>query len=326
MKCHVSFGVLLCSVALLACKPKQTAVVGQVFIVTRGAENVRLGAVEVLLIERPQVADFLGKVEASVESRIALRRQELIAAEKMAKKAKADYDSFTRIKPNPEIWLDPQLYFRNRSFLANDFFDRDATCVEIKSQIEALWRQRDTLSGPLDALNAKWKLVHERLLSPGTWGDMDTLEALDKKIQPLQAQWEQNVAEANSLIQKLKDIVDLAEAERKGNLEGVERRFVIAQAILENSPTAEDYLRDFSPVPTQKAITDADGRFSFTYPCNKPFAVFATAQRRVTGLTEKYYWLINAPTTEERPEVFLSNNNLIFVDPDGYFKQKPKQL
>jgi hypothetical protein len=326
MKCRLFFGVLLCSVALVGCKPSQIAVVGQVFIVTKGAENVRLGAVEVLLVERPQATDLLGKIEASVESRIALRRQELIATEEMVKKVKADFDSFRMIKPNPEIWLDPQLYFRNRSFLANPFFDRDVTCVEMKSRIETLWQQRDILSSPLNALNAQWKLVHERLLNSGAWGDMDTLEALEKKIQPLQAKWEHNVDEANSLVSKLKEIVDLAEAERKDQLERAERRLMTAQKVLEGSPTPEDYLQDLSPVPTDKAITDADGRFSFTYPRNKPFAVFASAQRRVAGLTEKYYWLINAPTTGERPEIFLNNNNLIFVDPDGFFKLKPKQL
>src|ERR1017187_5424759 len=41
---------ILLSAGLLGCKPKETALAGQVFIVTRGAENIKLGAVEVLLI------------------------------------------------------------------------------------------------------------------------------------------------------------------------------------------------------------------------------------------------------------------------------------
>jgi hypothetical protein len=99
---------------------RRTTVAGQVFIVTRGAENVKLGAVEVLLIERAQVTDFLQKREAVVESRVALRRQELAEAEESAQKAKADYDLFTRTKPNPDLWSAS----RKGTILTNDFFSR----------------------------------------------------------------------------------------------------------------------------------------------------------------------------------------------------------
>ena len=44
----------------------------------------------------------------------------------------------------------------------------------------------------------------------------------------------------------------------------------------------------------------------------------------VLNKTEKYYWLVNAPTNAESVQIFLSNNNLVEIDPDGYFALKPK--
>ena len=63
--------------AALGCKPKATTVSGQVFIVTKGAENVKLGAVEILLIEKPQVTEFLQKKQPAIESEMASKQEEL---------------------------------------------------------------------------------------------------------------------------------------------------------------------------------------------------------------------------------------------------------
>jgi hypothetical protein len=35
-------------------------------------------------------------------------------------------------------------------------------------------------------------------------------------------------------------------------------------------------------------------------------------------------WLVNAPSGVETAQLFLSNNNLVTVDLDGYFRIKPK--
>jgi hypothetical protein len=50
---------------------------------------------------------------------------------------------------------------------------------------------------------------------------------------------------------------------------------------------------------------------------------FAKAERVVGTKTEKYFWLVNAPTNSEIAQVLLSNQNLVYADPDGYFKIKP---
>jgi len=40
--------------------------------------------------------------------------------------------------------------------------------------------------------------------------------------------------------------------------------------------------------------------------------------------TEKYCWLVDAPKSSQSGEFFLNNNNLTSLDPDDYFRVKPK--
>ena len=52
------------TLGLDGCKPRETTATGHIFTVTRGAENIKLGAVEVLLIEKSEVSNFLQKKTA----------------------------------------------------------------------------------------------------------------------------------------------------------------------------------------------------------------------------------------------------------------------
>jgi hypothetical protein len=63
--------------AVAGCKPKETTLSGQVFIVTKGAENFKLGDVEVLLIEKSQVTNYLQKKQPAIESKLTLAQEEL---------------------------------------------------------------------------------------------------------------------------------------------------------------------------------------------------------------------------------------------------------
>ena len=213
MKAYLFFPVILLTVGLLGCKPKITSVTatGQIFIVTRGADNIKLGAVEVLLIEQQQAHDLLRRKQPVIASTIASRQ----AAYKLAK------DEHEKI------------------FAA---YSGDRTSTKLYQETVVAERRRDA---------AKEK--HD-----------------------------------------------------------------------ENFPTGEDYFVDFSPAVVQKTFSDAEGRFSLTYSRDKSFALYAKAQRTVLNETERYYWLVNAPTNSESAQVFLSNNNLVFVDPDGFFEVKPK--
>lgn len=98
----------------------------------------------------------------------------------------------------------------------------------------------------------------------------------------------------------------------------------LAAIVTKLESAAEIYFQSFSPSILQKTATDADGRFSLSYPRDKTFTLFAKAERTVGEKTKKYFWLINAPSGVDKAQIFLTSDNLVFADPDGYFQIKPK--
>jgi len=249
---------------------RQTTVTGQVFIVTRGADNVKLGAVEVLLIEKPQVTDFLQKKQPAIESVIASRQQALATAKEDAQKAQAAFDWFlTKGRPAP-----------------------DADFVRINAQIDVILKQEAALNRQFYSLDAQYDLAKRADNSARADALLEQEEAI---IQTMK----QKGAEAALLLEKGKDALRRADAEETNKFEVAKSRVVSAEAQLENSPTAEDCLADFLPVVFEKTLTDADGKFSFAYPCDKALTIFASAQRAVLNETESITgWSMRRPTPE----------------------------
>ena len=262
MRFCLNCAAILLTIILLGCKPKQTAVTGQIFIVTRGAENVKLGAVEVLLVEKSQVVEFLQKKQSDIESKIASRRQELANAQHESANQQAVIA--TKVAPAKEDVEKAKADYK--SFITNESLYTGAKAGEKFKVMES---------------------AESRLA--GVW---DTLESARAQLDDLQS------------------------------------RVVVATALFENAstPTIEDYLTGFSPIVVQKAISDADGKFFLIYPRSKSLTILASGQRTVSGKTEKYYWIVDAPTNIKTTQVLLNNNNLVFVDPDGYFKLKPRPI
>lgn len=67
-------------IGLAGCKPKETTITGNVFIAASGGMSFRLGAVEVLLIERQQVANYLQKRQAVISDKIKLATRAMLEA------------------------------------------------------------------------------------------------------------------------------------------------------------------------------------------------------------------------------------------------------
>jgi len=107
-------------------------------------------------------------------------------------------------------------------------------------------------------------------------------------------------------------------------IEFLQKQFTEAQTRLMATPSTDIYFKDFSPIVFQKTTTDADGKFLILYPLDKKLTIFAKTERLVGDKKETYFWLVNAPAGVEKAQLFLSNNNLVTVDPDGFFKIKPK--
>jgi hypothetical protein len=282
---------------LAGCKPKATTVSGQVFIVTKGADNVKLGAVEILLIEKSQVTGFLQKKQPAIDLEMASKRQELTNAEQEVATALGNADK-------------AQAYFD--WFMVNKPYKTNADRVNIKSQWDNLLKQyvRQT--------NYVEQLSHDVDKTDAFFAALKMREKMAEKLNSLNDELDAiKLAAVAAETSKLKGI--------KANLEQANSHAETEKTNLDNSPTVADYLADFSPVIIQKTLSDSDGKFSFTYPRDKTLTIFAHAQRMVLDKTETYYWLVDAPTNAETAQIFLSNNNLVIADPDSYFKLKPKE-
>ena len=173
MKTLFCFLVVLASLILSGCKPKEATVSGQIFIVTRGGESIKLGSVQVQIIEKQSLVEFLKQKQAAID----------------------------------------------------------------------LPRERDVA----DATGKK---------------DLDAIKAaIDAKYAPY--------------------------------------------------PSTETYLDDFSPMAVRSVVSDADGKFSISYPREIPSLIYAKAERETDSGTEKYYWLLNAYPDADNWHPMLSNDNLI---------------
>ncbi len=301
------FSILIFAVlfGLVGCKPKETMLSGQVFIVTKGAENIKLGDVAILLIEKSQVTDFLQKKESAVKVEAASRFEAYTNAVQQYTEAQTRFNWFTTNKP----------------------YETNADWIKMKTHVDDLNRQyiqqtneANHLQAYIDKVNDAWTASNyrdENLSMARNNALSAQTTVLEKSVKTIE-KWA-------SLRKELWDFETAANAEASNKLEAAKSDIIKADKALESYPTAEGYLVDFLPVVVQKTLSDADGKFSFTYPRNKSFTIFASTQRMVLNKTEKYYWLVNAPTNVESVQLFLSNNNLVEVDPDRYFVLKPKE-
>ncbi|HEY3931862.1 MAG TPA: hypothetical protein VGM58_05775 [Verrucomicrobiae bacterium] len=272
-------------VALTGCK-RETMLSGQMFSVTQGADNVKLGDVEILLIEKSQVADFLQKKQLVIEAETKSRFQEYANAVQKYKEAQTRFNWFTTSKP----------------------YETNADWIKMKSRSDSLYEQyvqqtnhADQLQAYIDKVNDAWAVSHyeDDSLSAARNNALNAqTTVLEKSVETMET-WA-------SLRKELFDIETTANVEASNKLEIAESDVMKVNKTIENYPTSEDYFQNFSPVVFQKTISDSDGKFSFSYPPNKSFTIFARAQRMILNKTETYYWLINAPTGSKAVQILLS--------------------
>jgi len=307
-------GLLLFAVA--GCKPKEATLSGQVFIVTKGAENFKLGDVEVFLIEKPQVTDYLQKKQPAIESELSSKRQAITNAEQEVAVAKTNanmaevyFDWFTENKP----YKTNADYFKADSGWTNLFrqYVRQTNYVQrvlayTTNQIQSIGDANNNFTVAENALTAA---VNKR-------------EEMAKQLNSLT---DQKTAIKTAALAAERDKLEFA----KSRVAKANSHIDAAMTVLDNSPIVADYFEDIFPHDlngVKKTISDSDGKFSFSYPIEKPFTIFVRAQRAVLDKTETYCWLVDAPKGVKVAQILLSNNNLAFVDRDGYFKLKPKEV
>lgn len=281
----------------IGCKPKSTSLTGQVFIATAGGTSFKLGAVEIQLIDKKQVVEFLSKQRAAFDLKIQSQKKKLIAikadiekAKVEARKAQVEFDFYVQSK----AWRTSEAYTNAEAEIVRC---TDGIAAWDK-QISILNNKRDFM-GVRAAVGARTSFVFK---STKAQNDLDEIERA-----AIRSAEGQNNARQSVLL-------------------SLEAKVATINNSINTPPLPDDYLSGFSPTTTQKTITDADGNFSISYLRNEQFTIYSRAQRAVMDNTEKYCWLINAPSGIETGRVSLNNQNLAEFDPDGYFNLKPATL
>lgn len=275
---------------LAGCKPKPTTLTAQVFIVTKGAENVKLGDVEILLIEKSWMTNYLETRQPTIESMLEAKQQE--------------------IKNGTYL----QCYKTNADYIniSSDYHTLQAKVENLQADWDTFNKQENTAQTKEDAWAKQCALYPDSDVAQKHYSDAkDEVALLLEKMTTTTDQTQPLVDEMKPLVNQM-DVIRLKVTSTE-------------KEKLENHPTPADYFEDFSPAIAQKTTTDSDGKFYLSYPSKKAFTIFAHAQRLVLDKTETYYWLVDAPTGTKTAQILLSNNNLVFADPDGYFKIKPKE-
>jgi hypothetical protein len=260
--------------------------------------------VEVQLISKQDVLNFLQTQESAIQNEIDSRKKEYDAAKDAEAKAAADSNSF---ETNGSL----------------------AEARQLETQFQSLTETNNSLNETLGRLGQERDELWNRVNNFGSYENVAALKTFDDRhsadMSTMSKEWASNCI----VIPRLKFKIDQLEADGipkeehlQSQLFSAQTRLKNAKSSFENYPTPEAYLTNFIPPVIQKSLTDADGKFSLAYSGDKELAIFAHAQRLVGDATEKYYWLVNAPTNEQS-QIFLSNNSLVTVDPDGYFKIKP---
>lgn len=353
-------------VGLAGCKPKETTISGQVFIATSGGVNIRLGAVEIMLLNREDVLNYLQKEQLGIKDKFRLegqaKQEELVrdladaasrvpacqrnlaiaeaqveVSQQKFNQTKLDYDQFMASNP----LLTNAAYVKTKQHLADQ-----AQLIQSKQQSIKYMQgelQRYSIPGKpvwvIDAgtkghwvqpdetvRKATYKAYQRNLVNAQTELanlyaqielDKQALGKMEHDVNEFQAA---KLSEAERQLNRVKSDVTQAQrdlAAAKSRLDALKN----APPIMPSKPQLEDFLVGFKPPIVKKVNSDADGNFSLTYPQNKKFTIFAQATRStLSGPPERYFWLIDAPVKAEGARVLLNNNNLVEVDPDGYFK------
>ena len=325
--------------------PTEGVLDGQIFIVTEGRENIKLGLVSVYAIDadkiqaaikaaQKQVAD----AEAKISGEIASLRKDLenaqqkaseaqravwlprANAEKCLRKWKEIYDSC--VKP---LYLS---HPSSSSMTAPSFNPQYDLFDWIRNRLES---NMHTCEGRLPQISSICKSLEEAIAEDTDDVDSRKWLAENKKEEK---QYREYVSRCPENLDKLKAV--------RSRYDDAKSAFFKAQSA---ASTAEDEAgkRDSTvrqlksrietltleanaiprsivdivfanlPVAQETTKSDADGKFSLKIPSGSRVAIAARAERSTGGQKEKYEWLlwVSLKSGEQKKTIMLSNDNLV---------------
>lgn len=284
-----------------ACSPKNGTVNGSIFIVTEGAQNIKLGLVTVYLLDEQQIQTLDATTSPLVKQKLEQIQNSIPPLEKELELKKETADE-TKPKYQEEEKLAKEAAMEGEF----DWYDPNASRPEwtvYDAQTLQKARQVYAQFGPneysLESIQARQNL--EELTDKAT--DILKRQTLWDKWRPTYLQHLNNSKELSDELTKL-----------NGRIEQLEDQINTQKMILKKWPSLNSaaYFENLpDSIPSTK--TDADGNFSFSLPRKGRFVLAAKAQRNVASNNiEEYYWIvwISLDGALEK-KIFLSNDNLL---------------
>jgi hypothetical protein len=253
---------------------KQGEVDGQVFIVTKSRENVKMGLVAVSLFDADSVRKSLISVRKELLSRadvIMTNARPLLAT---VEKLRGDYETNKAVyeeaedaeKSNKGTLIEQYNKIPGQSKL--DDYD-----IDHPSYFDAL-DSADTIASK----KAVYSEFHEKLVAA-----REARKAAAKKAESQKIALNDAVDAYNRAIKPQQDLIWQYESLCISSL----------------------------PMPISSVKTDADGRFRLQVPRTGEFVLVATASREFGGGSESYIWaVVDSLDGKDSKQVFLSNDNL----------------
>lgn len=256
---------------------REVEIQGSVFIVTKGAENQKLGLVIVSAVPADRMKQFVENKKSHIKSQLdrlkkadESRGADLAAAQKGYDEAKKMLDDLLAEKTaiasrQEELGSSINPYLDSPYLVDED--DSSALAAEVakqrkvRQQLRSLAQQATKNASLADAARAR-------------------LAAADKQLTDAKTQ----VAAER---QKMLDLLNEA-------------------ALFEGIPEG-----------SAKAVTDADGKFTIKLPASGKYALAARAERRVYDKTERYYWIVWVEAGGRgSKQVMLTNQNMLGQEAD----------
>jgi len=300
MKASFLYLGIFATLFFTGCSPKNGTVNGNIFIVTEGAQNIKLGLVTVYLLDEQQVQTLVTTTTPIVEKRLTEIKNSFQPLEqelelKKAAIAETDpkYKEEQRLADEAETEGEFEPFISNGSRPQWTIYDAQALQKA---------RQDYAKFGPneysLESVEARQNL--EKLTDDAN--DIFKRQKLWDKWRPI---YLKHFNESKRLSDELTQL--------NGRVEQLEDQIKTQKALLKkwlslNSAAYFENLPDSIP----SAKTDADGNFSFSIPRKGRFALAAKAQRNAADNTEEYYWIVWVSLNGElEKKILLSNDNLL---------------
>ena len=303
--------VVIIWVALASgCSPTERRIEGQVFIVTKSGESVKLGLVTICLLTEEQAegmaTNAFNDMQRDIEetqSSIPKLKERIQIANANAKRIQSEYEkASTAAQYATEKGEFGYSWEGARDLQRPAFTSYDLQTLQAARQNYATQKAAGTF-------NSIGFVTAEQ--------DLERLETEQRDRSRSQRLWDQwrpvyvaRVKECDTLAAQGTNIaqevanVNAATAKRKGTLDRWSESGGVGY--WEYVPNA--------PVTTTK--TDADGKFSLVLPEKGRFAVAARAGRLLANTEERYCWIVWITDRDlKEKKIVLSNDNMIGSNP-----------